>query len=193
MMGVASLHPSYRLLRSLSSEPRLRSGLCRRRRERSRSAWRSRAHRPSLDLEKTIERGCQNNRAEIDVPNPREYPVCRCKLTRLRSALSGLISAARNLRWAGRHTVPPKKSLPERNRLDGARGGAIARTIDGSSNVAKRKRRPLARRKPGRRLGQARCRETSGRPHTICTSWHAYSFATSTHTRPGLSRPPRHN
>ncbi len=162
---------------SLSSEPHLRFGLCRQRRERSRSAWRSRAHRPSV--ERVVAERSQKNWADIGVPNPRENSICRCNLYRLRS---GLISVARRLRRVG-HTVPkrsllPKRSLPERNRLYGARGGATERTIDGKSNAAKQKRHPLARRRPGWRQGQGRCRETSGKPHTLCKSWHAYSFAT---------------
>jgi len=106
-----SLHPSYRLLRSLSSEPHLRSGLCRRRRERSRSAWRSRAHRPSPELKRTVARGCQNNRAEIDVPNPREYPVCRC--TRLRSALVSACYRRRDVSIESIELVV-KRSTPEK-------------------------------------------------------------------------------
>ena len=181
---------------SLSSEPHLRFGLCRQRRERSRSAWRSRAHKPSV--ERVVAQRSQKNWADIGVPNPRENSICRCNLYRLRS---GLISVARRLRRVG-HTVPkrsllPKRSLPERNRLYGVRSGAIARMIDGKQlNASKQKHRyglPSARRRPDWRQGQGRCRETSGRPHTLYTSWHAYSFTTRTHTRPGLPRPPRHN
>ena len=130
---------------TLSSEPHLRFGLCRQRREPSRSAWRSRAHRPPV--EKMVQECWQKNSADIGVPNPREHQICRCNLCRLRS---DLISVAQTLRWVG-HMVP-KRNLPERKPLCCVRGGAIERMIDGKSNASKRKRHyglPLTRRMPG--------------------------------------------
>ena len=117
-----AIHNDQRPL-SLSSEPHLRFGLCRQRQEPSRSGWRSRAHRPPA--EKVVAESSQKNRADIGVPNPREYRMCN--LYRLRS---GLISVARRLRRVG-HTVP-KRNFPEKKRLYCVvRGGAIERMIDG--------------------------------------------------------------
>ena len=167
------IHNDQRPL-SLSSEPHLRFGLCRQRREPSRSAWRSRAHRPPV--EKMVQEGWQKNWADIDVPNPREHQICTCNLYRLRP---GLIPVARCLRRV-RHTVP-KRNLPERKPLYCVRGDAIERMMNGKSNASKPKRHhglPLARPMPGWRQGQVLCSETSGRPHTLYTSWHAHSFAT---------------
>ena len=137
---------------SLSSEPHSRSGLCRQRRERSRSAWRSRAHRPSVEKKKMVAKSSHKNWADTGVPNPRGHHICMCKLYRLRP---GPIPVARCLGRVG-HTVVPRRNFPERSPVGCVPGGAIGRMFDGKSNASKQKRRhdlPLARPMPGWRQG----------------------------------------